>query len=144
MTEAHWRVFRAVMDRVVPADDFPGAWDAGTGEYLRRQFERDLRHLVPLYCLGLEAIDAEARARHGAVFVALSAAVQDTLLRDVEAGRVVAFWPVEPGRFFRMLVEHVQEGFYADPGNGGNRDAVVWRMIGYGFGPQDGDAHADV
>jgi gluconate 2-dehydrogenase gamma chain len=23
------------------------------------------------------------------------------------------------------------EGFYSDPGNGGNRDAVAWRMIGF-------------
>ena len=30
-----------------------------------------------------------------------------------------------------MMVEHVLEGFYADPGNGGNRDAVSWKMIGY-------------
>jgi hypothetical protein len=28
-------------------------------------------------------------------------------------------------------VELAHEGYYADPGNGGNRDAVSWRMIGY-------------
>ncbi|MCS6775878.1 MAG: gluconate 2-dehydrogenase subunit 3 family protein [Chloroherpetonaceae bacterium] len=144
MTEVHWQTLRAVMDRVVPPDDFPGAWDAGVGEYLRRQLARDLKHLALLYDLGLEAIDAEARARHGSAFAALTAAEQDAILRDVESGRVVAFWPVEPGRFFRMLVEHVQEGFYADPGNGGNRDGVAWRMIGYGTGPQDEATHADV
>ena len=32
---------------------------------------------------------------------------------------------------FARLVELAHEGFYADPGNGGNRDAVSWRMIGY-------------
>jgi gluconate 2-dehydrogenase gamma chain len=30
-----------------------------------------------------------------------------------------------------MLVNHTMEGFYSDPGNGGNRDAVSWKMIGF-------------
>lgn len=29
-------MLRAFLDRVIPADDFPGASEAGCGEYLRR------------------------------------------------------------------------------------------------------------
>jgi hypothetical protein len=29
------------------------------------------------------------------------------------------------------MVDLAAEGFYADPANGGNRDAASWRMIGY-------------
>jgi hypothetical protein len=28
-------------------------------------------------------------------------------------------------------VEHSAEGFYSDPGNGGNRDNIAWKMIGF-------------
>jgi gluconate 2-dehydrogenase gamma chain len=30
-----------------------------------------------------------------------------------------------------MLLKDVQEGFFADPLYGGNRDMAGWRMIGY-------------
>jgi choline dehydrogenase-like flavoprotein len=33
--------------------------------------------------------------------------------------------------WFRRLCDLVAEGFYADPGNGGNAGAASWRMIGY-------------
>ena len=29
------------------------------------------------------------------------------------------------------LVNHAAEGYYADPGQGGNRNRVSWRMIGF-------------
>ena len=40
-------------------------------------------------------------------------------------------WPVDPAEFFRNVIEHVMEGYYSDPGNGGNRDSIAWRMIGF-------------
>ncbi len=30
-----------------------------------------------------------------------------------------------------MLVRLTAEGYYGDPGNGGNREAASWQMIGY-------------
>jgi hypothetical protein len=38
---------------------------------------------------------------------------------------------VEPALFFRRLVEHSMEGFYGDPGNGGNKNGAAWDMIGF-------------
>ena len=40
-------------------------------------------------------------------------------------------WHGDPIWFFRLLVEQTMEGFYADPGNGGNKGGVSWEMIGY-------------
>jgi hypothetical protein len=37
------------MDRIIPPDDFPGAWEAGVGDYLAGQFERDLQFQVAAY-----------------------------------------------------------------------------------------------
>ena len=129
----------ALMDRIIPPDEDPGAWEAGVGDYLARQFEGDLRGSLALYRAGLDALEAEAQASGpvsgpaGGVtrFAALPALEQDALLKRIEAGQVVHTWPVDPAGFFQTVVQHVNEGFYSDPGNGGNRDAVAWRMIGY-------------
>jgi gluconate 2-dehydrogenase subunit 3-like protein len=131
LTELHQATLRALVDRIIPADDFPSGWQAGVGDYLARQFERDLRPQLDRYRAGLDALDAEAQASAGLRFAELDAADQDALLRRVEAGAVTVAWPIDPVAFFHAAVEHAMEGFYSDPGNGGNRDGVSWRMIGF-------------
>ncbi|HJZ49742.1 MAG TPA: gluconate 2-dehydrogenase subunit 3 family protein [Roseiflexaceae bacterium] len=130
-TERQLATLRALIDRIIPPDDFPSGWEAGVGDYLEGQFERDLRPQLDRYRAGLDALDAEARAAAGAGFAELGAAEQDALLSQVEAGQVTVRWPIDPAAFFSAAVEHAMEGFYSDPGNGGNRDGVSWRMIGF-------------
>lgn len=131
LTESHRATLRALIDRIIPADDCPGGWEAGVGEYLDRQFAEDLCHLLDMYRAGLDALEVEARATAGVSFGDLAPAAQDALLRRIEAGEVVTDWPVDPAAFFRAAAEHAAEGFYGDPGNGGNRGEVSWRMIGF-------------
>ena len=119
------------MNRIIPQDDFPNAWEAGVGDYLARQFERDLHAQVETYELGLEALEAESRAVAGQGFTELDASTQDGILNRIETGQVALSWPVDPTEFFHMVIEHVMEGYYSDPGNGGNRDSIAWRMIGF-------------
>ncbi len=121
---------RALANRIIPADEFPGGWEGGAEGYLRRQFAGDLRQLVETYRAGLDGLDAEARAT-GSPFAAMAPVEQDQLLVRVEQGAVTTQWPVDPAAFFRMAVTHVAEGYYSDPGNGGNRDGAAWRMIGF-------------
>jgi len=122
---------RAVVDRIIPVDDYPGGWDAGVGDYLMRQFERDLKDAVELYRMGLDALDAEAQTLGGSDFATLDTSSQDSLLARVEQGTVTATWPINPTTFFEMLVNHSMEGYYSDPGNGGNRNGIAWTMIGF-------------
>jgi Gluconate 2-dehydrogenase subunit 3 len=131
LTEQQHATLRALVDRIIPADDFPSGWQAGVGDYLTGQFERDLRPQLDRYRAGLDALDAEAQAGSRARFAALDAAEQDALLLRVEAGTVTTAWPIDPAAFFQAAVEHAMEGFYSDPGNGGNHDRVSWRMIGF-------------
>ena len=131
LTTTQTDVLRAALDRIIPADKFPGAWDAGVGDYLLRQFERDLAPFLGMYRDGLDDLEAEARAVLGAGFAEMNPAAQDDLLKRVEAGEVQTAWCVDPATFFRRMVDHAAEGFYGDPGNGGNRDGVAWQMIGF-------------
>ena len=79
----------------------------------------------------LNGLDAEAQARHGVGFVELDVDAQDALLADVEQGKTLAQWETDAASFFKALVELVQEGFYSDPSNGGNRGGIAWQMIGF-------------
>src|SRR6266540_2357829 len=121
LTADYWNTLRSMMNRIIPPDDFPNAWDAGVGNYLARQFERDLRSQVETYHLGLDALEAESQAWAGKSFSELDASGQDMLLSQMEAGQVTLTWPINPTEFFHMVIRHVMEGYYSDPGNGGNR-----------------------
>jgi hypothetical protein len=131
LTPTHWSTLRALMDRIIPPDDFPGAWEAGVGDYLARQFERGLSDQVDEYRRGLEALETEAQAAAGATFASLDAPAQAEILGRLETGQVRTAWPVDPSGFFSLVIAHVMEGYYSDPGNGGNREAAAWRMIGF-------------
>jgi hypothetical protein len=131
LTALHWNTLRLMMIRIIPQDDFPDAWEAGVGDYLARQFERDLRAQVETYRLGLEALEAESQAFAGQGFTDLDTSAQDLMMSRLEAGQVILSWPLNPTAFFHMVIAHVMEGYYSDPGNGGNRDSIAWRMIGF-------------
>ena len=131
LTARQIEILEALVNRIIPADDYPGGWEAGVGDYLFRQFERDLKHMLPVYALGLDALDSEARAIYHQPFDQLPPAAQDELLGRVEAGKVTTMWAVDPATFFRMAAEHCAEGYYSDPGNGGNKDGVSWQMMGF-------------
>ena len=126
------QTLQAVCDRLIPADDFPGAWEAGAGDYILRLLASDGALALSVYRIGLDSVDAEAQARFQKRFVQLDDADKDALLRDIERGEARAFWPVSPPRVFSTLLNHTAEGYYADPGNGGNRGCVSWKMIGWG------------
>jgi len=118
---------RAAVDRIIPPDDFPAGWAGGVDGYLARQFAGDLADLIPAYRDGLDALDATARAAWGRPFADGEPSSQDALLARVETGaRGEALV-----RFFALLVTHTMEGFYGDPGNGGNRGRIAWEMIGF-------------
>ena len=122
---------RAAFNRLIPADEFPNAWDNGAGDYLARQLTGDLSASLELYCRGLDSLNHEAHARCNRDFAALDEAAQDELLSVIEGGEVQSHWPVNPRQFFEAMLNHCAEGYYADPGNGANRGKISWQMIGF-------------
>ncbi len=134
-TPSQLAALRALLDRLIPADEFPGALAADTDNYIVHQLTGDCAAESSALLLGLAQLDAEAAARHGADhnFSTLASSEQDALLAALEQNRPATAWPAEisASAFFNRMVELAHEGFYADPANGGNRDAVSWRMLGY-------------
>jgi hypothetical protein len=122
---------RTVVDCLIPADDFPGASEAGVCNYLRKLFETDLRDEAGFFMTGLDQIELEALARFGDSFASLTLEQQTVTLETIQQGDVLTSWPISPQRFFEMLVCTTAEGFYSDPQQGGNRNAVSWMMTGF-------------
>src|ERR1044071_9960069 len=94
---------RAVVDCLIPADDFPGAYDAGVCDYLERLLQTDLAEQAEFFRAGVDAIDAEALARFDKPFAQLSQTEQTATLVAIESGAP---------RFFEMLVNTTAEGYY--------------------------------
>jgi gluconate 2-dehydrogenase gamma chain len=112
---------RAAADRIVPGDAYPSASEAGVLEFFGRLIADE--QLERTYRDGLAVIESESISRYGRGFAELAADDQDALLASIEES--------EAAPFFALLAEQTIEGYYADPGNGGNRDRVAWEMIGY-------------
>jgi gluconate 2-dehydrogenase gamma chain len=147
----------ALADRIIPPDpETPGGKDAGCAVFLDRQlagaygsaeglydrgpFTQGVEQQGPqssktpaqTYRAALRALDEycrEARG-NGKRFAELTPDEQDEVLRGVEAG--TAQLPgVEVKQFFTTLLKDIQDGFFADPVYGGNRDMCAWKMIGF-------------
>ncbi len=123
------RLLEAVAARIFPTTDTPGAIEAGAVAYIDQALGGSYRPLLPRYRRGLRELDRYTRSTFGKLFVALSESQQDTILSDLEAGKVLE---VRDGaEFFELLRSHVMEGIFGEPSYGGNRDLVGWRLVGF-------------
>lgn len=113
----------AATARIIPADQEPGALEAGVVHYIENALQGYESETAPLYLDGIEELDRLAREKFACeTFVSLSAEEQD---------RVLALLEERQSPFFSLLIEHTMEGFYGDPRHGGNRDRVGWKVIGF-------------
>ena len=122
---------RAVVDCLIPPDDFPGAYEAGVCDYLERILQTDLAAQAEFFLAGIDSIEAEALERFNEPFASLAPDQQVSTLAAIEAGEVQTSWPISPPLFFEMLVNTTAEGYYSDPQQGGNRGGRSWVMTGF-------------
>src|SRR5206468_15364 len=76
-------------------------------------------------------LDRAAARTRGLPFAACAPEQQDALLAALEKGELQEFAAPDGRSFFRMLLAHLQEGLFADPAYGGNRDKLGWRALGH-------------
>jgi gluconate 2-dehydrogenase gamma chain len=119
------RLVEALCDQVIPADDAPGAKQAGVLYYIDRQLAGPLRRFQGSYHDGLSKLRNACRSRTGREFTDLPFPDQTKFLEDVEAGRAEQL-----DSFFRLVIDHTMQGFYGSPAHGGNRNEVSWEMLG--------------
>ena len=145
----------ALVDRLIPPDpDTPGGKDAGCAVYIDRQLagpygRRAGLYLSPPFIKGtkqqgpqdaegpaaqyrqaLAALDQYCKKEKGGAFPSLGDADKDAIVGGLESG-AAKLDGVDGQAFFELLLKNTQEGFFADPIYGGNRDMCAWRMIGF-------------
>jgi gluconate 2-dehydrogenase gamma chain len=145
----------ALADRLIPPDpDTPGGKDAGCAVYIDRQLAGPYGRQAGLYVSppfikgtkeqgpqdedgpavrfrkALAALDQYCKTQKGEAFASLSDADKDAIIGDIEDG-AAKLDGVDGEAFFALLLKNTQEGFFADPIYGGNRDMCAWRMIGF-------------
>ena len=131
-TEPEAATVNAMCERIIPADENPGAAWAGVIEFIDRKLVGYHCRYQSLYRIGLKGVSESCLTLFRREFIDLTNAQQDELLRRLESNQApgAAWSRVSAGDFFNRVVEHTLEGFYGGPRHGGNRDAVSWHMLG--------------
>ena len=126
------RTAAALFDRMFPADENgPGATEVGVVAYLDSALAGAYADKVEPYRLGLAVLDRAAKQLCGNYFADCGVTHQDELVGKLERGELPDFLVPPQQGFFDMLREHLQEGLFADPAYGGNRDKLGWRFLGH-------------
>ncbi len=110
LSPSHVDLLTAVIDRVIPKDDWPAASEAGVLDFLLPLLESEA--LVETYAANLSKLPSD--------FLALSGEAQDLAMRTSFSST-----------FLELVARQTIEGYYANPKNGGNKEEVAWRMIGF-------------
>jgi choline dehydrogenase-like flavoprotein len=119
----------AAIDAVVPRDEFPSASEAGGVRFWARLTESERPLWADRLQWVLDLLDVSSGGRFASLDAAGREAVLDGLVDDED---------------YAWFADLVTAGFYADPANGGNDDAVSWRMVGWEPAPAGGWPAEDV
>lgn len=122
---------RAVVERIVPSGDTPGAREAGTAAYVLHRAVISPAARAAYLRLTARLADAAAAVDPARTFDQLDASAQDAILVALERDGEAAF---------KRAITDTMEGFYGDPRHGGNAGAVSWANIGFP-GPTGGTGY---
>jgi gluconate 2-dehydrogenase gamma chain len=155
-TAAEGAIVEALMDRLIPPDpQTPGGREAGCAVFNDRQLAGPYGRAEGLYTMPpfvkgtkeqgpqsqatpaqmyrscLSALDRYCReTQNGKSWVQLAPEQQDEILQGLESS-TLRLEGVDAKTFFEDLLKDAQEGFFADPIYGGNKDMCAWKMIGF-------------
>jgi hypothetical protein len=83
------------------------------------------------YRVGLIALDNYAKSQFNAAFADLSEDQQDQIVDDLTNDKADTFTHPSGSDFFDMVRNDTINGMFSDPGYGGNRNMVGWKLISY-------------
>jgi gluconate 2-dehydrogenase gamma chain len=119
----------AVTDQIIPADDQPGAKQAGVVHYVDLLLTGVRKDLGPSYIQGIQHLEALAHGMNGKAFVELPFADQTKVLEKLEHDQTPITKGMNGGEFFGLMRRHTLEGFFGDPDH--NRDSAGWKVLGF-------------
>jgi len=134
-TNAEARLVDAITEQIIPADQDPGARDAGVINFIDKQLANRFRRHQQAYRVGLAGVEETSRAMFQKDFVTLKAEQQVEVLKALESGKAKGeTWHKQSSAsFFRLIREHTMAGFYGGPQHGGNRGYASFKMLGIDY-----------
>lgn len=146
----------ALADHMVPADDkLPGGIDLGIATFIDRALAGNWGKGDRLYAqgpfkigtpnqgyqlalspsemvrAGMLRTNESCTRQYGKTFDQLTADQKDEVLKGLESGKLAFDDGLPSTDFFSLLYQMVNEGMFADPIYGGNKDKAVWKAIGF-------------
>ena len=115
-TAGQARDVEAIAAQILPADDTPGAREAGVIRFIDLNLATYETERQADYIAGLKMLTGKS----GGPFAELSPDRQLELLRAIEKSG-----------FFQLVRQHTVMGFFSHPQYGGNRDKIGWKLIGF-------------
>jgi gluconate 2-dehydrogenase gamma chain len=146
----------AFVDRLIPPDsETPGGKELGCAVFIDRQlagpygryesyymegpFQNGTEQQGPQspvtpaqhYRTALAALDVACRNKFGGkAFVELADDQKDEVIKGLEDDSL-KLEGTDGKEFFKLILKDTQNGAFADPIYGGNRDMAAWKMIGF-------------
>jgi gluconate 2-dehydrogenase gamma chain len=145
----------AIVARIIPTDETPGAREAGVVYFIDRALATFASDVQKVYAEGMAELQTRVREMFPSVekFFLATGEQQDEVLGSLEdksasTDRPFAPRPLTPN-FFETLRQHTIAGFLIDPDSdrGGNHEGVGWLVLGrereHTFQPPFGDYDKD-
>ena len=125
----------AIVEQIIPTDDFPGGKWANVSNFIDKQLDTYYRHHQTAYREGLSAFEKTVIQMKGKKFEELPFAEQTILLEKMETGEFLGdYWKDHsPADFFDLVRQHSLQGFYGSPVHGGNREYISYHMLGLDY-----------
>jgi gluconate 2-dehydrogenase gamma chain len=135
LNEEEITLLDAIVEQIIPTDDFPGGKWANVSNFIDKQLDTYYRIHQPAYRDGLAAFEKTTIQLKGKKFEELKFEEQTGILEKMEAGNFAGdYWKDHsPAAFFDMMRQHSLQGFYGSPLHGGNRGYISYHMLGIDY-----------
>ena len=154
LVNSTWRFFTtdeaflvdAIVEQIIPTDEWMGAKDAGVTNFIDKQLVSNLSRYQNNYRDGLHSLSITCKELHNMKFIELSWNDQTEFLKNIEKGNYNELtsehgkydgqrvWDGGSDRsFFSLIRNHTMAGFYGSPRHGGNYRYVSYRMVGLDY-----------
>jgi hypothetical protein len=109
---AEYRTIEVLTELIIPADESPGAHEAGVSEFIDFMAASGEKELRESMREGLRWLDSETMRQHGKVFAELSSDQQNRWLTKISVARSAAPEQHQAHRFFRVIRRYTVMGYY--------------------------------
>jgi gluconate 2-dehydrogenase gamma chain len=135
LNEGEISLLDAIVEQIIPTDDFPGGKWANVSNFIDKQLSSYYKIHQQAYREGLAAFENKVVQMKGKKFEEIPYAEQTAILEKMEAGEFSdGYWKDHSAAgFFDLMRQHSLQGFYGSPGHGGNREYISYRMLGLDY-----------